>query len=84
MIEAERGEAIMTRSAVSQYGPLLDQINQLSGGSAISQQSAAMLTTGNSLAQQQLSDSVAGMSVNIRDIERVRNNSVRPRDVAKF
>lgn len=84
MIEAERGEAIMTRSAVSQYGPLLDQINQLSGGSAISQQSAAMLTTGNSLAQQQLSDSVAGMSVNIRDIERVRGNSARPRDVAKF
>ena len=32
MIEAEQGEAIMTRGAVTMFGPLLSQLNQMGGG----------------------------------------------------
>ena len=34
MIEAERGEAIMTRGAVTLFGPLLSAINQMGGGTS--------------------------------------------------
>lgn len=83
LIEAERGEAIMTRAAVGQFGPLLDQINQISGGARISQQSAAMVTAGNSLAMQQMGDAMGGVEVNVRDISRVEGYYTRPRNVAR-
>lgn len=34
MIEAEAGEAIMTRGAVTMFGPLLSQLNQMGGGTS--------------------------------------------------
>ena len=34
MINAEGGEAVMTRGAVSMFGPLLSQINQMGGGTS--------------------------------------------------
>jgi len=34
LIEAERGEAIMTRGAVTMFGPLLSQLNQMGGGTS--------------------------------------------------
>ena len=34
MIEAEKGEAIMTRGAVTMFGPLLSQLNQMGGGTS--------------------------------------------------
>lgn len=37
MIEAERGEAIMTRGAVTAFSPLLSMMNQMGGGTAFSQ-----------------------------------------------
>jgi hypothetical protein len=36
MINAEGGEAVMTRGAVSMFGPLLSQLNQLGGGTSFS------------------------------------------------
>jgi hypothetical protein len=37
MIEAERGEAVMTRGAVTMFGPLLSQLNQMGGGRSFGQ-----------------------------------------------
>jgi hypothetical protein len=34
MIEAEAGEAIMTRGAVTMFGPLLSNLNQMGGGTS--------------------------------------------------
>ena len=34
LIEAERGEAIMTRGAVASFGPLLSLMNQAGGGTS--------------------------------------------------
>ena len=34
LIEAEAGEAIMTRGAVTMFGPLLSQLNQMGGGTS--------------------------------------------------
>jgi hypothetical protein len=34
LIEAEKGEAIMTRGAVTMFGPLLSQLNQMGGGTS--------------------------------------------------
>ena len=36
IIEAEQGEAIMTRGAVTMFGPLLSQLNQMGGGTSFS------------------------------------------------
>jgi hypothetical protein len=36
MINAEGGEAVMTRGAVSMFGPLLSQLNQMGGGTSFS------------------------------------------------
>lgn len=36
LIEAEQGEAIMTRGAVTMFGPLLSQLNQAGGGTSFS------------------------------------------------
>jgi len=36
LIEAEQGEAIMTRGAVTMFGPLLSSLNQLGGGTSFS------------------------------------------------
>jgi hypothetical protein len=43
MIEAEGGEAIMTRGAVSMFGPLLSQLNQMGGGKSFTP--AAMVSS---------------------------------------
>jgi hypothetical protein len=37
MIEAEKGEAIMTRGSVAMFGPLLSMLNQAGGGTSFSQ-----------------------------------------------
>ena len=42
MIEAEQGEAIMTRGAVTMFQPLLSQLNQLGGGTAFSANAMGM------------------------------------------
>ena len=34
LIEAEKGEAIMTRGAVSMFGPMLSMMNQAGGGTS--------------------------------------------------
>lgn len=44
MIEAEGGEAIMTRGAVTMFGPLLSMMNQAGGGTSFNKD---MLTTAN-------------------------------------
>ena len=44
MIEAEAGEAIMTRGAVTMFAPLLSQLNQLGGGTSFSR---SAVTTSN-------------------------------------
>jgi hypothetical protein len=36
MIEAERGEAIMTRGAVTMFAPMLSMMNQMGGGVSFS------------------------------------------------
>jgi hypothetical protein len=36
MVNAEGGEAIMTRGAVTMFGPLLSQLNQAGGGTSFS------------------------------------------------
>jgi hypothetical protein len=36
MIEAEGGEAVMTRGAVTMFGPLLSTLNQIGGGTSFS------------------------------------------------
>ena len=43
MIEAEAGEAIMTRGAVTMFAPLLSQLNQMGGGTSFSR--SAMTTS---------------------------------------
>lgn len=43
LIEAEAGEAIMTRGAVTMFAPLLSQLNQLGGGTSFSR--SAMTTS---------------------------------------
>ena len=40
LIEAEAGEAIMTRGAVTMFAPLLSQLNQMGGGTSFSQGAA--------------------------------------------
>jgi hypothetical protein len=40
LIEAEQGEAIMTRGAVTMFAPLLSQLNQMGGGTSFSQGAA--------------------------------------------
>jgi hypothetical protein len=40
MIEAEQGEAIMTRGAVTMFAPLLSQLNQMGGGTSFSRGAA--------------------------------------------
>jgi hypothetical protein len=44
LIEAEAGEAIMTRGAVTMFAPLLSQLNQLGGGTSFSR---SAVTTSN-------------------------------------
>ena len=44
LIEAEQGEAIMTRGAVTMFGPLLSQLNQMGGGTSFAR---SALTTSN-------------------------------------
>lgn len=44
MIEAEAGEAIMTRGAVTMFAPLLSQLNQMGGGTSFSR---SAVTTSN-------------------------------------
>jgi hypothetical protein len=39
LIEAEQGEAIMTRGAVTMFGPLLSTLNQMGGGTAFNKSS---------------------------------------------
>jgi hypothetical protein len=43
MINAEGGEAVMTRGAVTMFGPLLSQLNQLGGGTSFNK--AAMVAS---------------------------------------
>lgn len=43
MINAEGGEAVMTRGAVSMFGPLLSQLNQMGGGKSFT--TAAMVSS---------------------------------------
>ena len=43
LIEAEQGEAIMTRGAVTMFAPLLSQLNQMGGGTSFSR--SAMTTS---------------------------------------
>jgi hypothetical protein len=43
LIEAEAGEAIMTRGAVTMFAPLLSQLNQMGGGTSFSR--SAMTTS---------------------------------------
>ena len=44
LIEAEKGEAIMTRGAVTMFGPLLSQLNQMGGGTSFAR---SAVTTSN-------------------------------------
>ena len=39
LIEAEQGEAVMTRGAVTMFGPLLSTLNQMGGGTAFNKSS---------------------------------------------
>ena len=82
MIEAERGEAIMTRGAVAQFGPLLSQMNVAGGGVPIVTQSMAMQSTSADLSQRRVSTKAP--TLNVRDISRVEGYNTRPRNVAKF
>jgi hypothetical protein len=40
LIEAEQGEAVMTRGAVSRFGPLLSMMNQMGGGVAFNSETS--------------------------------------------
>jgi hypothetical protein len=47
MIEAEAGEAIMTRGAVTMFAPLLSQLNQMGGGTSFSRGAAGQASYDN-------------------------------------
>lgn len=89
LIEAERGEMVMTRGAVSMFGGLLSQLNAAGGGQGMSAtidasraQQQMMLNSEQSLANAM--KSLPNPIVNTRDIARTDQDSYRTKNRASI
>jgi hypothetical protein len=86
MAELERGEMVMTRGAVAQYGSLLNDLNVSGGGVGSAPIATSVEAAQNDMRQGKAieANEAANVSLNTRDFARVQRFNTQPRDLARL